>query len=874
MNTAFNYKTVKWQINWPQRISQHDVVYHSPPDDPMRGMPIGNGDVGVLFWCEDSKLIMVINKSDLWENKDVDPLICWNAEQEENISSLKHACRIIIDFQTPVFDIMYLSDFQGRLSLADASVSLTATTPFGRVSIKAFVGYDDGILHCDIRSNLKEDIPINIRIERFGSRSFSHWYYLLNRDAGIATKGTTASCNQNMAAITQKLDSREFSTACSVDCDQDLDSAYSVLSSRAASINICGKTKKHFFLTAAVTSPVVRDSCGLAETEVNNTLKKEFNDIFAEHKRKWKSFWLRSYMDYGDDYLNNLWHLNMFYVACSQRGKYPGRFINGLWGWNRDSQPWSFYYHWNQQMIYWPLNAAGHHELSNNYLDYRFDTLDKAKYDANILFGSKGAFVSDVTDAQGRNSIGEIHNITPVAQIALDFWRQYRFTKDEIFLHDKVVPYMTEACKMLAGYFIKCDDGKYHPVKNCGFEGWMELDDSIALIACGKALFGAAIEAIYLTDPQSEYITDWKELYNNLISIPITDALESVITKHNRKHILQYGLFKGDIAPSDKTLTAGYDKKKKKWLTTMLPPVKGSINDTATPESYSLYPGVQQKGIHWGTEYASVFPSGMIGLNNKKAEEFMAAVNTAKLYSPELLGWDMLPVVMARLGLGRELRDILRNWPNRWQIYCNGFCHWGPPHVSKKEAQLRFNTNSVEDASCSRIKTYADVGRIDREKTLPFPSWPFRHMSMEPLAILACSMNESLLQSYNGYITVAPAMEKHQNACFTLHAQDGFEVSAEIVNGYICWIVIKSIYGAKCNIKNPWKKTDLYKNGKLITTTGKKLLTINTKKNDKIIMMSDKNKFIQWQTCSIQAEKNSTAKHYGHSATLGLPKMF
>lgn len=49
-----------------------------------------------------------------------------------------------------------------------------------------------------------------------------------------------------------------------------------------------------------------------------------------EHCEAWKHFWLRSYMETGDVYLDNLWHLTMYYAAASQRGAYPGNFINGL----------------------------------------------------------------------------------------------------------------------------------------------------------------------------------------------------------------------------------------------------------------------------------------------------------------------------------------------------------------------------------------------------------------------------------------------------------------------------------------------------------------------------------------------------------------
>jgi len=126
-----------------------------------------------------------------------------------------------------------------------------------------------------------------------------------------------------------------------------------------------------------------------------------------------------------------------------------GRFIGGLWGWNRDVQPWNFYFHWNQQETYWPLSAAGHHDLLNSYLEYRFNGLPKAKADAKELLQADGAIVSDVCERRGYNSVSEFHNHTPVAEIALDFWRQYLFTRDNDFLRERALPYMLEAAPVL-----------------------------------------------------------------------------------------------------------------------------------------------------------------------------------------------------------------------------------------------------------------------------------------------------------------------------------------------------------------------------------------------------------------------------------------
>ena len=156
--SAFNPKEFQWEIAWPGRISQYDLVYKSPPIDPMQGIPLGNGEVGALFWCTDSKIIIEVNKSDLWDDAKPDKLNNWKNEKTDHYTTLRHAGRIIIDFKFPVFNTLYLSDFNARLNLADASLSLDGTSPFGKVNLKAFIDHKSGILFCELGSNFKEDV--------------------------------------------------------------------------------------------------------------------------------------------------------------------------------------------------------------------------------------------------------------------------------------------------------------------------------------------------------------------------------------------------------------------------------------------------------------------------------------------------------------------------------------------------------------------------------------------------------------------------------------------------------------------------------------------------------------------------------------------
>ena len=82
--TCFNKTTGTFEIAWPERVARHDIVYEAPPSDPMQyGMPLGNGDIGALVWCDDRKIFIAFNKCDLWDDAAFGPFRNWKPEQEE-----------------------------------------------------------------------------------------------------------------------------------------------------------------------------------------------------------------------------------------------------------------------------------------------------------------------------------------------------------------------------------------------------------------------------------------------------------------------------------------------------------------------------------------------------------------------------------------------------------------------------------------------------------------------------------------------------------------------------------------------------------------------------------------------------------------------
>ena len=83
------------------------------------------------------------------------------------------------------------------------------------------------------------------------------------------------------------------------------------------------------------------------------------------------------------------------------------------------------------------------------------------------------------------------------------------------------------------------------------------------------------------------------------------------------------------------------------------------------------------------------------------------------------------------------------------------------------------------------------------------------------------AINEMLMQSHEGVIRFFPVWPKEQDARFgSLRAVGAFLVSAELTNGVVRAVKIRSEKGRACTVQNPWpgKNVQLVRNGKAAET--------------------------------------------------------
>ena len=781
ITSSYSPREGKWQIDWPGRLSQHDVVYLSPPEDPLLGLPIGNGDLGALLWTTDTQLVLAINKCDTWDDNRPGDFSNWSREEEEAYTTLRHCGRLVIDFGCPVFDLLYQQAFQARLELATAKTSLRAQTPFASASVSSYVSVGHHVLVVRGETDGAEGYPRQIKLEHWGSRTFGHWYSYVLRDPKRGLDGAEASVETNRIIIRQKLRTLSFVLAAQV-VSNDQGATPRKLHSRAGVVDLPPSLRAGFTVyVTAVTSENDSDPVAAAHRILDHAVADGEAAIRQQHERDWETFWSKSMVSLPEKYLENYWYLNLYLANSSSRGASPPLFSNGLWSWNRDFSPWNYYFHWNEQWYVWPLHAANHAELAIPYLRYRGAQLPHAMEFARDRLKKPGAFYSDVSERRGYASTSERHNLTPGAQIALDFWRHYSFTGDEEFLRESAWPVIREVSRFYSASLKAADDGVWHISGTSAYEGSPLFEDTITDLAMIRGLFPVAIRVGKRVGHDSSELTQWQRQVDHLAPFHRMD-LEASESEHT-------GLGPVKLTGSEKVFAVGRNEKGE-W-------VRQRFAGRTKPPYYG-FPD---------PEVAPVVPGGVIGLAQRGTELFQTAVTQLRLHpSPDLntspgvagsvdynetlcTGWCPYPIALARLGLAEEAASVLTNFVSTYQFYPQGFGHWSRNY--KGEQDNRWGQSLVRDAD-------------DGTRKFPFPTWPFRHFSLEPNGIASSAINEMLLQSYDGTIRIGSAVPPTWDVGFDLVAQGGFRVNAELSKGRVLWAAVESRSGGECQLIHPW----------------------------------------------------------------------
>ena len=778
-------------INIKECLAHHDVVFRAPVCDFSYGLPIGNGSSGCLLWLSEDTLHVQINHTDLIDDVAEGETYCQGTC--ETAAVCRNGAKLDIHFQAPVFETIYQNRFEARLSLAEAAAHIEGETPFAKTKIRAFSSEKQNVTVLSIDTNYQEGTSMRAELSRWGSRTFMYWYGQFRDNTSIGLDGTESFLEEGCMCIAQKLKGNNFCIAVKPVTGAKFEQKVTGSHGSETSFANCEFAKRDYYITVAVSEDSLDKAKAEALKQIREAETVGVEAVYAEHTKAWADFWEKSYVSLPEkqDYLENLWYLCLYYANSQSKGKYPANNWNGVWGAFHDHVPWNCFFHYNMQLSSFPMEAANHAELMKPYYAFRTRQLPKAQEFARNIKHSKGAFYTDVSDWKGRINPSTKDNCTCGAQIALGMYRHYRYTGDEKFLKESALPVMRGAAEFYLDQLKMAADGYYHIYSTEGYESPMFLmDDSITDLAMIRALFTALIP--YLP---AEEANDYRERLEKLVPYQTTEFLDDELDENGK---FLRGIGKGTKPLTDRVLSTGCNPQHVEGLSD--PGVEANVfgrekirRTFGNPEhAYYGFPD---------TEMAPLFPAGTIGIKDKESELYKLIYNSICLHPQVIsdrksedygmcMGWCMMPIYLARMGLAEYLERQFEQTISTWMIYPQGFGTYGPYDPGEGNVQGSANTGFFKK---NRLRN------LDTGEMTTSPAWKFRHFNYETLPILATAVNEMLLQSYDGIIRLFPAIRKESEASFKLAAMDGRLVEAVYQNGE-CEVRIDCMRGGRMSV--------------------------------------------------------------------------
>ena len=468
--------------------------------------------------------------------------------------------------------------------------------------------------------------------------------------------------------------------------------------------------------------------------------------------------------------------------ACSSRGN---KFAPGIWGpfITKDSTAWGGDYHlnYNYEAPYWAAYSSNHIDLTNNYDEPLLDYMDQGKKFAKDLLGVSGIYYPVGLGPKGLCTTrwpltpGEMEKRYGTRENTID--SGYKFLGQKI---NAVFGAGNMLMRFYSTYDIAYAKRVYPYLLACAnfWEDYLKFEDGRYVI----------------------YMDHFGEVMPNL---------------RNK------GQWRNRLGDFNSTLSLG--------LVKML--FKGII-DVST---YLNKDADKQQKWKFILSHISDFPTGNVDgrVALKSMERNWRGTPEASGLSRVSIHGLILPGGVCGPVSTPELNKILLSDVAHWKDRMESPGQWG-------------NTlnNGIETCFPGAVRVGYNADEILKylKARIALQSLPNLWITqggggVETLSAVPLTINEMLMQSYEGVLRIFPNWNLHKDASFNnLRAYGAFLVSSNLKNGKIEYVKIYSEKGRLCKMENPWhgKTIQLIRNGQNAEKLHGDELTFATKENELI----------------------------------------
>jgi alpha-L-fucosidase 2 len=503
---SFNTGTGMMDVDYSGYLSKHDIIYNHPITNPVWGATVGNGRVGAMVWSANG-LTMQVGGVD--------------TSEETAFSGGT------LNLHTnPGMDTGY-SAFQQRLSLYNGILTTT---------------YDSNRTVTIMGSPNSEVMGINVNDTRSGVTSvtldLSIWNVsqLSGGSVPNITTWQTVSTYANAQGIglsRGQADPNNFGYTLAATVSGTSFTTQTVNSNTVRLIITPAQNYTIWFVCASRLNAPNHNSVAQAQSLLANAVSAGYASTLANFENWWHAFWAKSFVQYsnssGDaDYMENMYYLYEYIIACGGYANYPFHFINGDFSAVQDqhAQKWSYgYWYWNERDIYNSFLASNHPEILKVLNNLYFRNLNVLESYTKTRYGISGVWVPETIGWDG-NANGTINSsftkdiLSSGTEAAQNMYLVYKYTGDASYLANVAYPFMRQIAIFYTNKLSVNGSGQYYMAVSNSHETYWDVQDAITDLAAIRSLFPEVISAAQILGQDSSLVPQWQNVLNKLVPYP------------------------------------------------------------------------------------------------------------------------------------------------------------------------------------------------------------------------------------------------------------------------------------------------------------------------------------------------------------------
>ncbi len=523
---SFATAPVPTEINWPDFLSRHDLVWEQLPNHWNEAPFLGNGQLGLVAYANRGKnrFDFHLGRADVTDHR---------GAPDRKTSRGIPGRSVMWDFprldigRIALFPAGKIQDGTMRLDLWNAEATGRIVTDLGEIKLRIVTLRDRMVHAIKITSTEKatdgkpapwrwEFLPGNPATPRIQVFPDSNKDYVTNPNPRVTKVDGVDVCVQPL------LEGGDYATAWLEKKSGDGRSAI-------------------LFVSTANEVPASDRSAAVAVADAKAAAEAGLPALLDEHRAWWHEFYPRSFLTIPDPRMESFYWIQLYKFAAASRPDGPP--VDNCGPFFRVTQWPGLWWNLNVQLTYWLPNPTNHPDLARNLLteiDNNFDGL----YASFLHHPAK---------------LGDF------AWVLHNYWLSHRYTGDWKALRESWLP---KARTVLDGYrkmFDRQPDGRINlkPMESPEYQGFRTYPNSSYNLALLRWLLSAMIAVDAHGGQPSPDAAEWRDTLAKLAPFPVDangimiGANQPLASSHRHySHLLGlYPLFVLDPdAPDDREL--------------------------------------------------------------------------------------------------------------------------------------------------------------------------------------------------------------------------------------------------------------------------------------------------------------------------------